>query len=114
MLGPAQFWYEDQRLDFRPLEKLIHLALLVAGGTLSLRHLAEDVWMVPTPGSASTLRGCLSTSRAKVAAAGGTAEQLSRTIRLSGGRTLISLPDGWDVDADRLRQVAAAASVAYE
>jgi DNA-binding SARP family transcriptional activator len=70
--------------------------------------------VVTTPGSASTLRGCLSRSRAKVVAAGGTAEQLSRTIRLSGGRTLISVPDGWDVDADRLRQAAAAASVAYE
>jgi DNA-binding SARP family transcriptional activator len=114
MLGPAQFWYEDRRLDFRPLEKLVHIALLVGGGTLSLQQLAEDVWMVPTPGSASTLRGCLSKSRARLVAAGGAAEQLSRTIRLSGGRTLISLPDGWDIDADRLRQAAAAASMAYE
>jgi DNA-binding SARP family transcriptional activator len=114
MVGPAQFWYEDRRLNFRPLEKLIHIALLVAGGTLSLQQLAEDVWVVPTPGSASTLRGCLSKSRAKLVAAGGTAEQLSRTIRLSGGRTLVSLPDGWDIDADRLRQAAATASLAYE
>lgn len=114
MLGPAQFWYGDRILVFRPLEKLIHIALLVAGGTLSFQQLAEDVWIVPTAGSASTLRGCLSKSRAKLVAAGGTAEQLSRTIRLSGGRTLVSLPDGWDVDTDRLRQAAAAASVAYE
>jgi DNA-binding SARP family transcriptional activator len=114
MLGPAQFWYSDRRLDFRPLEKLVHIALLVAGGTLSLQQLAEDVWTVPTPGSASTLRGCLSRSRAKLVAAGGTAEQLSRTIRLSDGRTLVSVPDGWDVDADRLREAAAAAGLAYE
>ena len=79
-----------------------------------MHQLAEDVWIVPSAGSASTLRGCLSKSRAKLVAAGGTAEQLSRTVRLSGGRTLISLPDGWDVDTDRLRQAAAAASVAYE
>jgi SARP family transcriptional regulator, regulator of embCAB operon len=114
MLGPAQFWYEDRRLDFRPLEKLVHIALLVGGGTLSSRQLAEDVWVVPTPGSASTLRGCLSKSRARLVAAGGTAEQLSRTIRISGGRTLVSIPEEWDVDADRLKKAAAAASVAYE
>jgi DNA-binding SARP family transcriptional activator len=113
MLGPAEFWYSDRRLGFRPLEKLIHIALYVGGGTLSLQQLAEDVWVVPTAGSASTLRGCLSRSRAKLVAAGGTAGQLSRTIRLSGGRTLVSVPGGWDVDADRLRQAAAAAGTAY-
>jgi DNA-binding SARP family transcriptional activator len=114
MLGPAQFWYGDRVLNLRPLERVVHIALCVAGGTLSLQQLAEDVWVVPTPGSASTLRGCLSKARSKLTAIGGSPDQLSRTIRVSGGRSLVSRPDGWDIDAERFRRVAAAASTAYE
>lgn len=114
MLGPAQFWYDDLRLGLRPLEKLVHIALRVAGGTRSMTELAEDVWVVPTAGSASTLRGCLSKARAKLVAAGGTAEELTRTIRLSGGRTIVTSPDHWDIDVDRFRDGAAAAYAAYD
>jgi DNA-binding SARP family transcriptional activator len=113
MLGPSEFWYEQRILNFRPLEKVVHIALHVAGGTMSMTQLAEAVWVVPTAGSASTLRGCLSKARAKLVAAGGVPEQLSRTNRLSGGRTLVSLTGGWDIDTDRFRQRAAAAGVAY-
>ena len=63
MLGPAQFSYDDRPLAFRPLEKLIHIALRVGGGTRGMTQLAEDVWVVPTPGSASTLRGHLREGR---------------------------------------------------
>jgi len=114
MLGPTQFWYGDRMLDLPPLERVIHMALRVCGGTMSMTKLAEAVWGSPTGGSPSTLRGCLSRARAKVVAAGGTPEQLTRTQRLSGGQTLVSLADGWDVDADRFRCHAIAASAAYQ
>jgi DNA-binding SARP family transcriptional activator len=114
MLGPSVFRHLDRVIDLRPLEKVIHMALYVAGGTLSMTQLAEDVWTVPTPGSLATLRASLSRSRAKVIAAGGTADQLSRTIRLSGRQSVVSLPGGWDVDIDRFRHHAAEASMAYE
>jgi DNA-binding SARP family transcriptional activator len=114
MLGPAEFWYEGQILRFRPLEKVVHIVLHVRGGTMSMTELAEAIWVVPTSGSANTLRGCLSKARAKLVAAGGTPDQLSRTNRLNGGRTLVSLTDGWDIDADRFRKRAAAASIAYK
>ena len=114
MLGPAKFWYGDLILDFRPLEKLVLIALQIAGGTRGMAELAEDVWVVPTPGSASTLRGCLSKTRAKIVAAGGTAEELTRTVRLSGGRTVVTTPGQWDVDADRFRDGAGAAHAAYD
>ena len=70
----------------------MHIALRVAGGTRGMTELAEDVWVVPTPGSASTLRGCLSKARAKLVAAGGAAEELTRTVRLSGGRSIVTSP----------------------
>jgi hypothetical protein len=114
MLGPARIWYGDCVLDLRPLERLVHIALWVAGGTRSMSELVEDVWLVPTPGSASTLRGCLSKARAKLAAAGGTGDELTRTVRLSSGRTVVTLPGRWDVDADRFREVVAAAHAAYQ
>jgi DNA-binding SARP family transcriptional activator len=114
MLGPAQLWYNERALNFRPLEKLVHIALRVAGGTRGMTELAEDVWVVPTSGSASTLRGCLSKARAKVVAAGGTAEELTRTIRLSGGRTIVTSPASWNIDTDRFRDGAAAARAAYD
>lgn len=114
LLGPSEFWFERRVLDLRPFEKLVHIALHVAGGTLSMTQLAEALWVVPTTASAVTLRGYLSKSRAKLVAAGGTPEQLTRTTRLSGGRTLVSLANGWDIDAHRFRQRAAAASQAYE
>jgi DNA-binding SARP family transcriptional activator len=114
MIGPAQFWYEDQLLRLRPLEKLVHIALQVAGGTRGMIELAEDVWVVPTPGSASTLRGCLSKARAKLVAVGGAAEELTRTVRLSGGRTIVTSPYHWDIDADRFRAGATAAYAAYD
>ena len=114
MLGPARIWYGDCVLDLRPLERLVHIALWVAGGTRSMSELVEDVWLVPTPGSPSTLRGCLSKARAKLAAAGGTGDELTRTIRLSSGRTVVTLPGRWDVDADRFREVVAAAHAAYQ
>lgn len=113
MLGPSVFRHLDRVIDLRPLERVIHMALYVGGGTLSMTQLAQDVWTVPTPGSAATLRGSLSKSRAKVIAAGGTAEELSRTIRLNGRESVVSLPGGWDVDIDRFRQHAAWASAAY-
>lgn len=113
MLGPAEFRYGDCVLNFRPLEKLVHVALRVAGGTRGMTELAEDVWVVPTPGSPSTLRGCLSRARAKLVAVGGAAEELTRTVRLSGGRTMVISPGVWDVDADRFREGAAAAHAAY-
>jgi DNA-binding SARP family transcriptional activator len=114
MLGPAEFRYGDLILGFRPLEKLVHIALQVAGGARGMAELAEDVWVVPTSGSASTLRGCLSKTRAKLVAAGGGAEELTRTVRLSGGRTIVTTPGQWDVDADRFRDGAAAAHTAYD
>jgi DNA-binding SARP family transcriptional activator len=114
MLGPAKFWYDDLVLDFRPLEKLVHIALQVAGGTRGMAELAEDVWVVPTSGSASTLRGCLSKTRAKIVAAGGTAEELTLTVRLRAGRTVVTTPGEWDVDANRFRDGAAAAHAAYD
>jgi|HubBroStandDraft_3_1064219.scaffolds.fasta_scaffold280820_1 hypothetical protein len=114
MLGPAQFWYGDCVLALRPLEKLVHIALRVAGGTRGMTELAEDVWVVPTPGSASTLRGCLSKARAKLVAAGGAADELTRTVRLSGGRTIVTSPRAWDTDTDRFRDGAAAAHAAYD
>ena len=114
MLGPAKFWYNDLVLDFRPLEKLVHIALQVAGGTRGMAELAEDVWVVPTSGSASTLRGCLSKTRAKIVAAGGTAEELTLTVRLCAGRTVVTTPGKWDVDADRFRDGAASAHAAYD
>jgi hypothetical protein len=114
MLGPARVWYGDCVLDLRPLERLVHIALWVAGGTRSMSELVEDVWLVPTPGSASTLRGCLSKARAKLAAVGGTGDELTRTVRLSSGRTVVTLPGRWDVDADRFREVVAAAHAAYQ
>lgn len=114
MLGPSVFRHQDRVIDLRPLEKVIHMTLYVAGGTLSMTQLVEDVWTIPTRGSAATLRGSLSTSRAKVIAAGGTAEQLSRTIRLSGRESVVALPGGWDVDIERFRRQATRASTAYE
>ena len=114
MLGPARIWYGDCVLDLRPLERLVHIALWVAGGTRRMSELVEDVWLVPTPGSPSTLRGCLSKARAKLAAAGGTGDELTRTVRLSSGRTVVTLPGRWDVDTDRFRQVMAAAHAAYQ
>jgi DNA-binding SARP family transcriptional activator len=114
MLGPAQFWYGDSLLDFRPLEKLVHIALRVAGGTRGMAELAEDVWVVPTAGSASTLRGCLSKARGKLVASGGVAHELTRTARLSGGRTIVISPGQWDIDADRFRDGAGAAHAAYD
>jgi DNA-binding SARP family transcriptional activator len=113
LLGPAQFQYGDRVLNFRPLEKLVHIALRVAGGSRGMTELAEDVWVVPTSGSPATLRGCLSKARAKVVAVGGAADELTRTIRLSGGRTIVISPEEWDVDADRFREGAAAAHAAY-
>jgi DNA-binding SARP family transcriptional activator len=114
MLGPAQFWYEERVLEFRPLERLIHMVLLVCGGTMTTTALAEAVWGSPTEKSVVTLRGCLSKARAKVTAAGGTPEQLSRTRRMSSGQTVVSLTHGWDIDTDRFRQHATAASAAYQ
>jgi hypothetical protein len=106
MLGPSVFRHLDRVIDLRPLERVIHMALYVGGGTLSVTQLAQDVWTVPTPGTLATLRGSLSKSRAKVIAAGGTAAELSRTIRLNGRESVVSLPGGWDVDIDRFRQQA--------
>jgi hypothetical protein len=114
MLGPSQFWYEDRILDFRPLERLIHIVLCIYGGTMSMTGLAEAVWGSPADRSPSTLRGCLSKARVKVVAAGGTPEQLTRTRRMSGGQTHVLLTDGWDIDTDRLRRHDAAASAAYK
>lgn len=114
MLGPATFRYGGQAVELRPLEKVIHMAVYVAGGRLSMARLVEDVWSVPTAGSAATLRGCLSKARAKVVAAGGTAEQLSRTIKISGGQSVVSLPDSWQVDTTAFQQHASDASKAYE
>lgn len=114
-LGPAQFWYNDVVLDFRPLEKLMLIALWLNGGIRSATELAEDIWIAPTRGSSSTLRGCLSKARAKVAAAGGSPDQLTRTIRLSGRSSLIALPaDVWTVDITQFRDGAGSAHVAYE
>jgi hypothetical protein len=111
---PSEFWYDGQILSFRPLEKVVHIVLHVYGGTMSMTELAEAIWVVPTTASANTLRGCLSKARAKLVAAGGTPDELSRTKRRSGGRTLVSLTDGFDIDANRLRRCAAAASMAYK
>lgn len=107
MLGPAAFRHSGRVIGLRPLEKVIHMAVYVAGGRLSMARLVEDVWTVPTPGSAATLRGCLSKARAKVVAAGGTAEHLSRTIKVCGGQSVVSLPDNWDVDVRVFQQRAA-------
>jgi hypothetical protein len=111
MLGPSQFWYEDRILDFRPLERVIHIVLCIGGGTMSTTELVKDL---PAKGSAVTLRGCISKTRAKVVAAGGTPEQLTRTIRVSGGQTVVTLTNNRDVDTDRFRQFASAASAAYQ
>jgi DNA-binding SARP family transcriptional activator len=114
MLGPCQLWYRDRLLDLPPLEKVIYIALHVVGGTRSMEELAQDIWVTPSPASARTLSSCLSRSRHSVVAAGGTAEQLSRTIRRGAGRTLVRLGDGWDVDADRFRDGTGATRDAYE
>jgi hypothetical protein len=113
MLGPAQVSYGDCVLDLPPLERLVHIALRVAGGTRSTTELIEDVWPVPTPGSAGTLRGCLSRARAKLAAAGGAPDDLTRTVRLGIGRTVVTSPGQWDVDAERFCELVAAAQTAY-
>jgi DNA-binding SARP family transcriptional activator len=114
-LGPAQFWYRDVVLKFRPLEKLMLIALWLNGGTRSATELTEDIWIAPTRGSSSTLRGCLSKARARVVAAGGSADELIRTIRLSGGRTFVTLPpEGWAVDIEQFRDSAVSAHLAYE
>jgi hypothetical protein len=46
MLGPAEFWYRGDLLGLRPLEKEIHIVLWLAGGTLSMQELAEEIWRV--------------------------------------------------------------------
>lgn len=114
ILGPAAFRYSGRVVELRPLEKVIHMAVYVAGGRLSMARLVADVWTVPTPGSAATLRGCLSKARAKVVAAGGTADQLSRTIKVNGGHSVVSLPDDWEVDTTAFQQRATDASKAYD
>jgi DNA-binding SARP family transcriptional activator len=114
MLGPAEFRYGDSPVGFRPLEKRVHLALYLGGGTRSMRELAEDVWGVSTPSSLVTLRGCVSRPRRKVVAAGGKAEDLSRTVRAGDGNTRVCLPDTWDVDADHFQHGAEAARLAYD
>jgi DNA-binding SARP family transcriptional activator len=114
MLGPSQIWYRDKLLALTPLEKVICIALHVVGGTRGMTELAQDIWLTPSHASASTLSSCLSRSRHRVVAAGGTAEQLSRTIRRNGGRTLVRLGDDWDVDADRFQEGTAAARSAYD
>lgn len=114
MLGPSQLWYRDCPLALPPLEKVICIALHVVGGTRSMKELAQDIWVSPSPASVRTLSSCLSRSRHRVIAAGGTAEQLSRTIRRGNDQTLVCLGDGWDVDADRFHDGIAAARVAYE
>lgn len=113
MLGPAVFRYGDRVIELRPLEKVIHMAVYLAGGTLSTGQLAEDVWTIPTPGSAATLRGCLSKARAKVVAAGGAAEQLSWTVKLGGGRSVVRVPDSWKTDIMLFQQHASEANTAY-
>ncbi|HZR54607.1 MAG TPA: bacterial transcriptional activator domain-containing protein [Streptosporangiaceae bacterium] len=113
MLGPAEFWYQDQLLALRPLEKQMHIVLWLAGGTLSQPALAEEIWRVPSPGSANTIRSCLSKSRKQVVAIGGTTADLSRTIRLSGARTHVQLRGSWDTDVDRFRSDVEQAREAY-
>jgi DNA-binding SARP family transcriptional activator len=113
MLGPAEFWYQDRLVPLRPLEKQIRIVLWLAGGTLSQRALAEEIWRVPSPGSANTIRSCLSKSRRQVVASGGTAADLSRTIRLSSARTHIQLPGSWDTDIDQFRRGVEQAREAY-
>ena len=113
MLGPAEFWYEDRLIALRPLEKQLHIVLWLAGGTLSQRALAEEIWRVPSPGSANTIRSCLSKSRRQMMATGGTAADLSRTIRLNSAQTHIQLPGSWDTDIDRFRRGVEQAREAY-
>lgn len=113
MLGPAEFWYQDRLLALRPLEKQIHIILWLAGGTLSQQALAEEIWRVPSPGSANTIRSCLSKSRKQVLATGGAAADLSRTTRLSGARTHIQLPGSWVTDVARFRSGVEEAREAY-
>jgi DNA-binding SARP family transcriptional activator len=76
-------------------------------------ELAEDVWGVLTSSSLVTLRGCVSRPLRKVVAAGGRAEDLSRTVRVGYGRTRVCLSDAWDVDADHFQHDAEAARLAY-
>jgi DNA-binding SARP family transcriptional activator len=113
MLGPSEFRYGDQLIDLPPLERLIHIVLWLAGGTLTMQELAAEIWSVPSSGSASTIRGCLSRSRRKAVNAGACADEMSRTILVRGGRTRIRLPGTWDTDVDQFRRTAEAANKAY-
>ncbi len=114
MLGPARFWYGEHLLDLSPLERQIHIVLWLAGGTLSMHELATEVWDMPSPGSASTLRGYLSRSRKKAIAAGATAADLTKTIPARDGKTRIHLSGSWEVDIDRFRDDAQAARDAFD
>jgi DNA-binding SARP family transcriptional activator len=113
MLGPTEFRYGDRLIDLPPLEKLIHIVLWLAGGTLTMKELAAEIWSVPSSGSASTIRGCLSRSRKKAVTAGAHTDEMSRTILVRGGRTRIRLPGTWDTDVDHFRRTAEAAREAY-
>ena len=114
MIGPGRFWYGDRELDFSPLMRTMHEAVYIAGGTVSTTGLADDLWTAPGPGSLATIRGLLSKSRRKVETAGGTAEQLSRTIRRTGGPSLITIPGSWQVDTEQFRHGTAVARQAYD
>jgi DNA-binding SARP family transcriptional activator len=114
MLGPARFWYGNHLIDLSPLERQIHIVLWLAGGTLSMQELAAEIWSVPSPGSASTLRGYLSRSRKKAVDAGATAADLSETLASRGGKTRIRLPGTWNIDVDQFRRDAQTARDAYD
>lgn len=113
LLGPSRFRYDGQLIPLTPAERLAHLALVVAGGTLTITELADDIWTTAAPANLATLRARLSRSRRKAAALGADPADLSRTERRPDGASLIIGGTGWDMDADRFTASVAEAGQAY-
>jgi DNA-binding SARP family transcriptional activator len=104
VLGRFKLSFKDQLLDLQPMEDLLFLGLVTAGGMASSDELVEMLWDHPTAGSAATARGYVSRIRTKARALASNGETLISTIKMPGRQTSYAIADGYRLDSDSFRQ----------
>jgi DNA-binding SARP family transcriptional activator len=113
VLGEFEATYDGNPIALQPMQHVVILVLLCAGGLLTRDRMVQLLWDRPSAGSVKTLHTHLSRIGKGVQAAGGSPDELVVTVPLGGGRFGYRLAGDLEVDAEHFRRLVDAGSDSY-
>jgi DNA-binding SARP family transcriptional activator len=113
VLGEFEATCNGTVISLQPMQEIVILILLCAGGLLTRDRLVQLIWDQPSAGSVKTLHTHMSRIGKAVQAVGGDPGEFVVTVPLGARRSGYRLARGLDIDAVRFQRRVRAGCEAY-